>query len=149
MCIDEYFINSGTAILIPINGNTTKVIEVDNEIIVNTNCFNIIKKTCMYYGSTYEGRFNGSKYLLKINYKLPIIIEECSELIFFPTCSPRSEDCHWINVNEVLEYINFERKTLITFKNRTKFLLNISFTSFEYQMYRSSMLALIMRKNRK
>ena len=32
--------------------------------------------SCKYFGSSYQGRYEGTKNLIGMNYKLPIIIEE-------------------------------------------------------------------------
>ena len=93
----EYEINKNTQVLLPISETKSKVIEKDNEYIVNNSVFKIIEHSCEYFGSTYEGRKNGTKKLLGISYKSPIIIEDYNNLIFFPTTSPESEECIWIN----------------------------------------------------
>ena len=83
--LENYEINSGTLAVIPIDEYTSKVIELDNEYIVNKPCFEIIDDSCNYYGSTYQGRYEGTKNMIGMNYKLPIIIEESKNIIFFPT----------------------------------------------------------------
>ena len=61
---------------------------------------NIIENSCEYFGSSYLGRHEGTKKLIGITHKAPIIIEESKNLIYFPTTSPRLTDCVWI------KYIN-------------------------------------------
>lgn len=43
----------------------------------------IIKRSCLFFGSTFDGRKKFSVDLLNANYKLPIVIEESTQLIFF------------------------------------------------------------------
>ena len=65
---------------------------------------NIIKRSCEYFGSSYNGRHEGTKKLIGISHKAPIIIEESKNLIYFPTSSPRLLDCVWIGLNNIKDY---------------------------------------------
>ena len=91
--MDNYEINRNTLAIIPISYNKSKVIEKDNVFIINIDPINIIKYSCEYFGSTYEGRHKGTKSIMNITHKSPIIIEESKVLICFPTTSPRLNIC--------------------------------------------------------
>jgi competence protein ComK len=145
--MNEYFINSGTCAIVPIGEELSKVIEIDNEYIINRSVKDIVNDSCKYFGSSYNGRFDGSKKILKMNYKLPIVIEETKNLIFFPTSSPRFDECTWISLNNVSNYEKNGKNTIVYFKSR--FLeLNISYYSLENQIFRATMLDSILRKRK-
>ncbi len=105
------------------------------------NVRSIVNSSCKYYGSSLDGRISGSKEMLGISYKVPIIVSENFNLIFFPTSSPRSDDCVWINLCAILEYKSKSKNlVLVTFKNGKKVVLNISFGVLEKQILRASRL---------
>ena len=74
----SYEINCDTLALIPVSENETKIIEKEREFIVNVPVFKIIENSCEYFGSSYLGRHEGTKKLIGITHKAPIIIEETS-----------------------------------------------------------------------
>ena len=87
--LDSYEVNVSTLAIIAVNDKLSRIIEKDKEFFINKSTISIIDESCRYYGSTYEGRCDGTKSLLNYSYKLPIIIEESRSLIFFPTSSPK------------------------------------------------------------
>ena len=142
-----YEINKTTYALLSKN-NQTEIIDESGKKVINKQKNVILNYSCAYYGSSLKGRLEGSKAALGSKYKLPIIVEETQEIIFFPTSSPDNEDCCWISLNNIVNYEqNFKNVTVI-FKNNTKINLNISYESFENQYLRASKLLLIL-KNRK
>ena len=82
---------------------------------------------------------------LGINYKSPIVVEESNEIIFFPTASPRVEDCHWISLKHVDKLEKNGLKTKILFKNGQELNLSVSYGSLENQLLRATRLQSIMR----
>lgn len=146
--LENYEINSGTLAVIPIDESTSKVIELDNEYIVNKPCFEIIDDSCNYYGSTYQGRYEGTKNMIGMNYKLPIIIEESKNIIFFPTTSPRLINCSWVSLNNLKTYLRNNEGSDIVFKNESIVNFSISIFSLESQILRASRLESILRSRK-
>ena len=142
----NYEINSNTLAIIPISFNKSKVIEKDNELIIENDPMNIIKNSCEYFGSTYEGRHKGTKSIMNITHKSPIIVEESRSIICFPTTSPRLNDCSWIVLNNIKSYNGDFNSTNIIFDNNYVLNVNISVGSFENQIQRSYMLESLLRK---
>ena len=70
----DYDINAGTLAIIPLDEDSTKIVEVDNEFVVRENSMKIIDNSCMYFGSSYDGRLAGTKNMIGVNYKAPIVI---------------------------------------------------------------------------
>lgn len=146
--MDNYEINSNTIALIPISEEKTKVIEVSNSFIINMNSMKIIERSCEFFGSSYIGRHEGTKRLIGINYKSPIIIEESRNIIYFPTTSPRLSDCAWFSLNHISKYEDSNGKSLIYFENGDNIVIDISINSFDNQFLRATKLESILRKRK-
>ena len=144
---EEYFINKSTCAIIPIDSNHSKVVELDGEFLVNRSVKNIINDSCKFFGSSYQGRFDGSKRILNMNYKLPIVVEESNDLIFFPTSSPRFNDCIWLSLNNITGYVKSSGGSSVSFKHSV-LSLDISYYSLENQIFRATMLDSMIRKRK-
>ena len=138
--MNDYEINIDTLAIIPIDETTSKVYETETEYIVNKSSNSIIKDNCEYYGSSYKGRCEGTKYLTGIKTKQPIIVEESRNMIFFPTTSTRSKQSYWIALNKIIDYTKKRYNSTITFDNNKSIDLNISFYSLDNQICRATML---------
>lgn len=124
------------------------VIEGENEIIINKPINKYLNYNCNYFGSSLEGRLKSSQMILGMKYKLPIIIEESREIVFFPTSSPRKQNCTWISLGNIDKYEKNDLSTVVTFTSGKKYKFDISIESFENQLLRASKLLLNL-KNRK
>lgn len=147
--MNQYEINLKTMAIIPISKTSSQVIEEDNKIIVNKTPFEIIDHSCRFFGSSYNGRHDGSKEILGINYKIPILVEESNDIIFFPTTSSRLNNCYWISLNKINNYKKHFKNSRIIFKNGEELILNISLGSLENQILRSTLLESNIRKRQK
>lgn len=139
----EYEITEDTCALIAISELCTKVIELEEEKIINSSTLKIIDYNCKYYGSSYNGRREGSINILKNSYKIPVIIEESGNIIFFPISSPRYNNTTWISLKNIKSYKKVGKSTEIIFKNGKIILLKVSHSSFQNQILRSSYLEVI------
>lgn len=148
MLLDRYEINNNTLAVIPIDSKLSKIIEMDNTYLINKKTTEIIDDSCRFFGSSFNGRHEGTKNLTGINYKSPIIIEETSSIIFFPTSSPRFDNCMWIALNNIENYIQYNDMCKIIFKNNEELLINISFGSLQNQILRATMLESMLRKRK-
>ena len=103
--------------------------------------FEIIKKSCEYFGSSYQGRKDGTRRLTGITHKSPIIVDPHSSIYLFPTTSPVKSECIWVSHDHVLSHTKKNSKEIsVTFRNRSSFILPLSYASFEAQMMRTAML---------
>ena len=146
---DIYEITSKTCALISKDKETTEIIENDKTFIINKPINQILNESCEYYGSTLEGRIKGSKTVLGMCYKLPIIIESTNEIIFFPTLSPYHENCSWISIKNIKDYIPVDNNVIIRFKGDIKEMFPITYESLENQMFRATKLMLLIRNRKK
>ena len=100
----------------------------------------MIDYNCKFYGSSYQGRCEGTKYLTGIKSKFPIIIEESRNIIFFPTSSSRNNDNSWIALNKIKNYKSDYYGTKILFENEKEIAVPISYYSIDNQYSRATML---------
>ena len=147
----NYEINEGTLAVMPDTNDSrkSKILEDRREYIIDSKPYEVMDYSCKYFGSSYEGRKEGTKAVLDINYKVPIIVENSMNLIFFPTNSPDSADCIWISLKNIktIKEDDFN-STRIIFNNDIEITIPISKRTIENQIFRASRLDLIMR-NRK
>lgn len=136
----EYEVNNETLAILPYELDCSKIIELNETFVVKKKPIEIIRNSCAFFGCSYDGRHEGTKKLIGVNYKAPIIIEESSNIIFFPTCSPRFNDCMWISHAHILKCENSFNNAIIYFKNGFKLPLKISYGSLKNQILRSSLL---------
>lgn len=145
---EEYEINLETLAIIPMGESNSKVLEKETSFVVTMPPIEIIKNSCKFFGSSYDGRHEGTKSLIGISYKSPIIIEESNNLIFFPTSSPRFNECSWISLKHILRYEKGQACSKIFFTNGDILALDISYGSLQNQVLRSSLLESVMRSRK-
>lgn len=148
--MDYYEINTDTLCVLPIDEKSSFIYEKEDNFIVNMACVDIIKRSCLFFGSSFDGRKNASGNLLNANYKLPIVIEESNQLIFFPTNSIKNAKCIWISYNnfEGVDKIDnhFSR---IYFKNNNKIEIEVASNIIINQIIRSNRLKVEFNKRKK
>lgn len=146
----EYEINEGTLAVISIDNKKSKVMEDSNNYIVEKSSFDVMDHSCKYFGSSYEGRKQGSKDVIGANYKLPIIVEDGRNLVFFPTTSIEDEDCMWIAVNKIKKYEQMDfNTTKITFTNNQNIIVPLSYRSIQNQIFRATRLSYILNERKR
>lgn len=136
-----------------LNDNTCAVIATytGSKIIKKEGCVaselsprEIINKNCEYFGSSLEGRIVGSKTLIGVSYKVPIIISEHLNFIMFPTSSIKGSHCSWININHIDHYYSSKKDFVdIVFINKEKISINMSLKMLENQILKASRLKLV------
>lgn len=143
----DYIINEDTYAIISY-GDKSIVYEKHNKFIIDLKPNKILKRNCFYNGSSYEGRLNATKFLTEYNYKAPILIKEEGNIIFFPTNSPRLDNCSWISLNNIFYYYkNKDNKTCrVIFNNNLYIDLNISYNILNNQILRATNLDSKLRK---
>ena len=99
--IMKYEVNKGTLAVLPNDEDSSLVYEDENRYLIHEKAYKIMDDSCKYFGSTYEGRKNGSKEILGAEYKVPIIVEDSNNLIVFEITGIATCDAN-INVYAVL-----------------------------------------------
>lgn len=144
--MNDYEINRKTLAIIPIDKEKSRIIEEDEDLIVNKKAIKIIDNACKFFGSSYEGRFKGTKNLTGITHKSPIIIEESRKIIFFPTNSPRLDKCIWLSFNNIINYKSNGKNCIVQFSCGKKINLHASYAIIDNQILRSTRLESILTK---
>ncbi len=144
--MDNYEINEETYAIIGTNYGKTRIIEKENEYNISNEAYSVMDDNCKYYGSSYKGRLEAAKEILNCSYKLPIIVEESTGLIFFPIKSSLLNDCTWINLDTIQKVEKEGNKSKIIFENGKCETLDISKLSLDNQIYRATKLSLILKK---
>lgn len=143
----EYEINYDTQIILPITSKKSKIVEENSEYFVDNSVLEIMEHSCEYFGSSYEGRKDGTKKLLGITHKSPIIVEESRKIIFFPTVSPDKKDCIWINLDKINKYYSINsKKSAILFKNGDILEFDVSIGSLTNQILRATRLKFVLEE---
>ena len=140
-----YEITNKTCALVSKGPKTTEVIEDNKTFLIQKPISKVLNESCKYYGRTLEGRLQGSKTVLGMCYKLPIIVESVNELVFFPTVSPYNENCSWISIKHIKDYQAVDNNVIIRFKGNTKETFPLTYESLENQMFRASKLLLLIK----
>ena len=145
----HYEINDKTIALYGM-ANKTRVYEEEKSFIIDQSATRIMEESCSYFGSSLEGRKKGTENLIGVSYKAPIIVEESNDLIFFPTTSPKGDDCSWIRSNKVDRFYYKNNHLVLEFKNGYKIFLKISYEMMNKQILRATRLEHVLndRKNK-
>lgn len=142
--IEEYEVNPYTMFIQPkVYGSKvySQIFELEDEFLSPFKPIDIIKKSCEYFSSSFEGRKNGTKQLIGITHKVPIAIDPSNYIYFFPTTSPNRSECIWVSHEHVLKYERLAPdQTRVTFQNKQSFVFPISHSSFENQLLRTALL---------
>ena len=125
----NYEINDETLAIIP-EKKGTRILEINNEYKVIDNPYTIMENSCKYFGSSLEGRINGSKDILGSIYKVPIVVEETQSLIFFK------------NIEK------YGKHSLIRFINGRSIIINCPYFTMKNQIFRCNMLDSISSNRR-
>lgn len=145
----DYEINAETLILIPMHNRKTKVVEINDSFIVNNSTLNIIKDSCMFFGCSYEGRKDAVKNLIGVDMKVPILLEESRNIIFFPTASCVKRNSIWISYQNLLKYIKFnDFSTILYFQGKKKIKIDIKYNLIDNQVVRCLKLDTLLMKRK-
>jgi competence protein ComK len=142
--IEEYEVNPYTMFIKPVIYGSkvySEIYELEDEYLSPFKPLEIIKKSCEYFSSSFEGRKDGTKQLIGITHKVPIVIDPTNFIYFFPTTSPTRSECIWISHEHIMDYQRIDsRQTRVIFQNKQSFILPVSRSSFSNQMLRTALL---------
>ena len=78
----DYEITFDTQVILPVENNSSRIIENNESYVINVPPMQVLEHSCEYFGSSFNGRKEGTKKLLGITHKSPIIVEESRKIIF-------------------------------------------------------------------
>ena len=144
--MNKYNITDKTLAILPMGKKQSIVYEVDNMIVINNNPNNIIKYNCEVDGSSYDIRVNYYRNLTGNIYKSPILVKSNSNLVFFPTCSPRVKSVSWVNLKSISNVYFDNNKSVIELINGNKIDFNESIWCINHQILKASRYEFLLRK---
>ena len=144
--MQDYEISAKTLAILPLNKTQSIIYEGNNYFVLEKSVNKIMDASCRYYGSTMEGRQKGSTALTGLTYKVPIIISEENNVIFFPTTSPRLKECAWISLNNINKFYEKENKIFVEFLNKETIEISVSENVIKNQILKASLLESSIRK---
>lgn len=151
--IEEYEISSSTLVVEPLLYGQkifSKISELEGDVISPFRPLELIKESCLRYGSSFEGRKTATRKLIGFSHKVPISISP--SIYLFPTTSPENPRCIWVAQEHIYDYKKGELNgtTIVRFMNKRVISIPISINSFENQLVRTMMLkAKINKRNEK
>lgn len=149
MELDDYEINFETLIVEPVDEDNSIVYEIHNEFIVHKSCISILKDSCLFFGSSFDGRIECTKRFLDCKMKVPIIIEESNNMIFFPTTSIKNHKCMWISYKNLLKYSRKDNfSTVLYFKENRNIEVKIRYNIIDNQIIRCIKLESLWNKRK-
>jgi len=142
---EVYEINEETLAILPLSDNRVLVYELEDSFELCNSSTQIMEDSCLYFGSTLDGRRKATASLIGVNYKAPIIVEETKELIFFPMASTRFRDTTWIGLKNLKSYYRSGDGIVIEFQKGQKITLDSSFGVVDNQILRATRLESALR----
>ena len=135
--MDDYEINLETLLIIPFGNGKSKIFEFDRDFIINKVSLDVIKESCLFFGCSYDGRKEASKEILNIDMKVPILVEESHDIIFFPVTSCINKNSIWISYQNLIKYnkVN-DFSTVLFFKGNRKIKIDIRYNLVDNQVIR-------------
>lgn len=129
----------------------SRVIDKHNEVIVALKPMQIVRKSCLFLGTTYEATRHLSKQFFGNQHKLPIILTHDFGIpcVFIPTCSPKSHANTWIGLHAIEEASPCKDGTKVLLKNDDELIVPATYSSFSKQFLNASMLHKHFTKVRK
>ena len=145
----DYEINSETLLIMPFSNGKSKIYEFDREFLTNRISNDIINDSCLFFGSTLEGRREAVKNILGIDLKVPILVEDTRNIIFFPTANCIHKNAIWISYQNLLKYYKFDEfSTVLCFRNNKQITVNVRYNIIDNQVIRCMKLESLLNKRR-
>jgi competence protein ComK len=115
------------------------ILDDNAEYISSQSPSKIMDAACMFFGSSLKGRQEGTRNVSGLTHKVPISIDPAAGMYFFPTYSPLSPKCSWINHSHIEEVLRSpEGNSEIIFKNGKNITLDVSYGSLINQIHRTA-----------
>lgn len=103
---EKYRITRRTVAILPcydLHKQSRVILEDGSEILTPLRPYQLLQLSCRQYSSSIEERTQLAKRLSNIKGKVPIIVDLDTYITFFPTKSPKREDCEWFAWSHISE----------------------------------------------
>ena len=147
--MNNYEINTETLVILPYNNGKSKVYEYDGEHVVNCIPIDIIENSCLFFGASLEGRRAAVKEMLGIDMKVPVLIEDSKNIIFFPIANCIHKSSIWISYQNLVKYTKLdELSTVLYFQNNKQLVIEAKYNLVDNQIIRCAKLDTLLNKRR-
>lgn len=152
--VNLYEISPLTMAVIPENDErgsiNTVILEETGTYQIPSSPTKLIDLACRYFGSSLQGRQEGTREVSRITHKAPIAIDPSTGMFFFPTTSPKNRKCSWINHSHVDDIQPIGNKqTRIMFKNGQHIAVDVSYGSMMNQVQRTAQFRFLLENRMK
>lgn len=145
----NYEINVETLMIIPYEHGKSKVYEYDAEYIVNMVSLDVIRNSCLFFGCSFDGRKEAVKNILGVDMKVPILVEDSKNIIFFPVGNCINKNSIWISYQNLLKYSKkSEFSTVLYFKNNKQIVVDVKYNLIDNQVIRCIKLDSLLNKRK-
>ena len=147
--MNNYEINVETLLIVPYSHGKSKVYEYDEDYIVNCIPTDIITTSCLFFGSSIDGRREAVKNILGIDMKVPILVEDSKNIIFFPTSSCINKSSIWVSYQNLVKYYKLnDFSTVLCFRNNKQITVDVKYNLIDNQVIRCMKLESLLIKRR-
>lgn len=144
--VESYHLSFNSYLIEPIQHGDklySRVYDKGGEVIVTMKPLNIVRKSCILMGTSYNAARKSSKnFFGDKRHLLPIIIayDYGVPLVFFPIQSPSSPSNVWVGLHSIINTTDISDRTQITLRDDRTIVLPINYNSFSRQFLDSTML---------
>ncbi|WP_165820794.1 competence protein ComK [Pueribacillus theae] len=138
----EYIMTSDTMALVPHLNQYGELwsfgMELNRTILIRKNPKTILNDSCKFFGSSYEGRVDGTKAIMNRGKMYPIAICVPLDMYMFPLVSPNNYTCVWlsyVHIRDIDAYQTHHAK--ITFMNEQQLIVTKSKKLVESKKFRT------------
>ena len=128
--MENYLITKDTVAILK-KDKKTIIYDVENYRVINKNIKTVLNLNCNFYGSTLIGRKKSAENILDIKYKVPIVLDEASDITLLQLSSLRKDETILLVLNKIVSYHEVFDKLVIKCINNQEFEVNISKNCFE------------------
>ncbi len=128
--MENYLITKDTVAILK-KDKQTIIYDVENYRVINKNIKTVLNLNCNFYGSTLIGRKKSAENILDIKYKVPIVLDEASDITLLQLSSLRKDETILLVLNKIVSYHEVFDKLVIKCINNQEFEVNISKNCFE------------------
>jgi len=142
MLEEIYTVNENTIAFIPsydgVGGFKTTILEIDGFKECHLNPVELVDQNLRFFGSSLKGASEGTRYILGEGNMYPVIMNLKHQLVWFPSISPKKNDCVWLALNHIKSYKqNKNQSTKIIFTNGSSLNIDVSYSAFDKRMNRA------------
>ncbi|WP_157842656.1 competence protein ComK [Bacillus alkalisoli] len=141
--MNDYLMDTSTYALLPYfhEKYQTKIIDEDGIYYSEERPEEILRRSCLTYGASYEGRRDSVIYMTNYVQKTPILTLQEEKVISIPTHSPDHMDCAWIMYHQIRQLVPTDKnRCIIKLRNYTEIEVQASHQTMKQQMQKAAVI---------